>query len=601
MLVRDLGVKEYEEAWELQRRLVFERAEDKCPDTVLLCQHPPVYTIGRSSRQPVPEGLPYPVRKIERGGDLTWHGPGQLVGYPILRLSELGLKPRSYLAALEAVLAEAIRPFGVEAGSVKGFTGLWAGRKKLASIGVAVRGGISYHGFALNMNNSLAPFRLIHPCKLEGDSMTTMAALLDAPVDEHAVTKAVGEAMLRYFGGLMKTAALLLLAFAAPAAAAPTKTALPFELVYSYPAETALEEKDLRQAVKVWPEMIGRAKTTLDIEQFYIAREKGEALDPTLEAIAKAAKRGVKVRVLLEKKFEKNSLEGIAFLKAVPGVELKILEWSKLGGKGIIHAKFFVVDGREAFVGSQNFDWRALAHIHELGLRIAEPGVVASVQRVFDADWAAAEALESGEEPPVLQGGAPEPFETGSSYLVASPWRFNPDGVPDSESELVRRLGAAKEEVAVQLLDYKPTAYGQPPRYYAPIDNALRDAALRGVKIKLLVSHWNTEESALIHLKSLSHLPGVEVRIVTIPEAKRGFIPFARVIHSKYMVVDGKTLWLGTSNWSGGYLDDSRNLELVVSDAALAARARAIHERLWTSPYAQPLDLAKSYPKPRKG
>ena len=200
MLVRDLGLKEYEEVWNLQRKLVFERGEGTAPDTVLLCQHHPVYTIGRSSKQAVPEGLPYPVHKVERGGDITWHGPGQLVGYAILKLSERGLQPRSYLHALEAVLSEAIRPFGVKAETVKGFTGLWVGRKKLASIGVAVRGGVTYPGFALNVNNSLAPFRLIHPCKLESDVMTSMHKVLGKPVDEHAVTKAVGSALLQYFG-----------------------------------------------------------------------------------------------------------------------------------------------------------------------------------------------------------------------------------------------------------------------------------------------------------------------------------------------------------------------------------------------------------------
>jgi lipoyl(octanoyl) transferase len=167
---------------------------------VLLCQHHPVYTIGRSSKQAVPEALPYPVHKIERGGDLTWHGPGQLVGYPILNLRALDLTARTYLASLEAVLIEAIKPFGVEATTVKGFTGLWVGKKKLASIGVAVRGGISYHGFALNANNTLAPFKLIHPCRLESDVMTTLAKELGAPVDEHALAKAVGETLIRYFG-----------------------------------------------------------------------------------------------------------------------------------------------------------------------------------------------------------------------------------------------------------------------------------------------------------------------------------------------------------------------------------------------------------------
>ena len=200
MLIRDLGLKEYDEVWTLQRKLVFERGGGKIPDTVILCQHTPVYTIGRSSKQPVPEALPCPVRVIERGGDLTWHGPGQLIGYPIMHLPGLGLKPRSYLAALESVLIEAIAPFGVQATAVKGFTGLWVGRKKLASIGVAVRGGVAYHGFALNMNNSLGPFKLIHPCKLEADVMTTMATLRGSAVDEAAVTMAVGQTMLHYFG-----------------------------------------------------------------------------------------------------------------------------------------------------------------------------------------------------------------------------------------------------------------------------------------------------------------------------------------------------------------------------------------------------------------
>ncbi len=200
MLVRDLGLKDYEEVWNLQRKLVFERASGDAPDTVLLCQHPAVYTLGRSSKQVVPDGLPYPVHKIERGGDLTYHGPGQLVGYPILRLTDHGLRPRSYLAALEAVLIEAIKPFGVDAVTVKGFTGLWVGKKKLASIGVAVRSGVTYHGFALNVNNSLAPFRLIHPCKLESDVMTSMAHLLHKPVDEHKLTKVVGSTLLEYFG-----------------------------------------------------------------------------------------------------------------------------------------------------------------------------------------------------------------------------------------------------------------------------------------------------------------------------------------------------------------------------------------------------------------
>ena len=376
-----------------------------------------------------------------------------------------------------------------------------------------------------------------------------------------------------------------------------------FELVYSYPVETTLAEPDLRLAQDVWPAMFDAAKKTIDIEQFYVTPSTGEPLEQSLQALERAAKRGVKIRVLLEKKFEKNSLDGIARLKTIPGLELRILEWSKIDGDGIIHAKFFVVDSTQAYVGSQNFDWRALKHIHEGGLRISDGPIVAGVQRVFEHDWKEADTkvYELGFKPePPPAPATKDADRSGRAYLVASPWRQNPAGIGDSESELVRLIGEAKAELDIQLLDYNPTTYARPKRFYPPIDNALRDAAVRGVKVKLLVSHWNTDEQSVVHLKSLSLIPGIEVRVITVPEAKEGRIPFSRTAHSKYMVADGKTAWIGTSNWAGGYLDTSRNLEVVVKDEALAARAAKMHAHLWGSPYAEPLQILKDYPKPRK-
>ena len=375
-----------------------------------------------------------------------------------------------------------------------------------------------------------------------------------------------------------------------------------FELVYSYPVETTLSEPDLRLAQDAWPAMFDAARKTIDIEQFYVSPSTGEPLEQSLQALERAAKRGVRIRVLLEKKFEKNSLDGIARLKSIPGLELRILEWSKVNGDGIIHAKFFIVDSTQAYVGSQNFDWRALKHIHELGLRITDAGVVANVQKVFEHDWEAADnrVYERGFEPAgtakkaaaLEEATSPDADRSGRAYLVASPWRKNPRGVGDSESELVRLIGEAKTELDIQLLDYNPTTYARPKRFYPPIDNALRDAAVRGVKVKLLVSHWNTDEQSVVHLKSLS--------IITVPEAKQGPIPFSRTAHSKYMVADGVAVWLGTSNWAGGYLDTSRNLEVVVKDEALAARAAKMHAHLWGSPYTAPIEVQKTYSKPRR-
>lgn len=164
----------------------------------------------------------------------------------------------------------------------------------------------------------------------------------------------------------------------------------------------------------------------------------------------------------------------------------------------------------------------------------------------------------------------------------------------------MRLIGEAKRDLLIQVMEYSPLTFSPPWRLYSPIDDALRDAATRGVKVKLLVSHWSTEEPGVRYLQSLSLLPNVEIRVITVPEAASGPIPYARVAHSKYMVVDGETLWLGTSNWTGGYLDDSRNLEIVVRDPILAGRAAAVQRHLWDSPYASPLDPLKTYPSPRR-
>ncbi|MBI5242223.1 MAG: phospholipase [Elusimicrobia bacterium] len=372
-----------------------------------------------------------------------------------------------------------------------------------------------------------------------------------------------------------------------------------FELVYTAPVETTLQQ-DLRLPAEVWAEMFSSAQTSIDIAEFYVTNKAGEPLEPVMAELRKAGERGVKIRFLAERKMAQNSLEGFELLRAIKNLELRVLAFSDVKPDGIIHAKYFVVDRKAAYVGSQNFDWRSLKHIHELGLKITEEEIVKNLEAVFETDWRAYEKVSSGRPVPRLNKTKPKAPSGKKAYLVASPWAFNPPGVGDSESELVRLIGTAQKEIAVQLLDYAPLSF-RDHRFYPPIDNAMRNAAVRGVSIKLLVSHWNTDLPALDHLKSLALIPYVQIKVATLPEAKEGFIPFARVVHSKYMVIDGKTLWLGTSNWSGGYLDNSRNVELVIQDEPLAAKVLAVHSQLWDSPYSEKLDVAKEYPKPRRG
>ena len=170
----------YEAGLLLQEELVGGILAGKTGDTILLLEHEPVYTIGRlRDRSSLRDSatLPFPVFETNRGGQATYHGPGQLVGYPILDLNPRGRDLHAHLRSLEEALIRACAAFGVNAGRRDGLTGVWVENRKLASIGVGVRKWISMHGFAINITNEcLPPFFAITPCGLDGVSMTSLEA-----------------------------------------------------------------------------------------------------------------------------------------------------------------------------------------------------------------------------------------------------------------------------------------------------------------------------------------------------------------------------------------------------------------------------------------
>lgn len=177
--IRWLGRVTYSDALALQEELVARKASDpSAPDELLLLEHEPVYTIGRTPDQSSlrdATALPHPVVQTNRGGQATYHGPGQLVGYPILDLRVRGQDLHRYLRSLEDTIISLLGDFGVEAGRSEGQTGVWVGGRKIASIGVGVRRWVSMHGFALNVCGDLAPFTAITPCGIAGVEMTSVS------------------------------------------------------------------------------------------------------------------------------------------------------------------------------------------------------------------------------------------------------------------------------------------------------------------------------------------------------------------------------------------------------------------------------------------
>lgn len=184
----DLGRRPYPAAWRLQRALLEARIKENIPDVLLYTEHDPVFTLGRhggrenlclSEKTILEKGIP--CIRTDRGGDITYHGPGQLVGYPILKIPGHGRNVRAFVDTLEGILMHSLSDFGIRGERADKRTGVWAGKAKIASIGLAVKNGFCFHGFALNVNMDLAPFSWIHPCGLKDAAVTSMGNLLNKP------------------------------------------------------------------------------------------------------------------------------------------------------------------------------------------------------------------------------------------------------------------------------------------------------------------------------------------------------------------------------------------------------------------------------------
>jgi len=202
-----LGSMPYLDAWDLQNRYRTERAARRCPDLLLLMEHPPVFTAGRTTQDAHLPTVPasygeIPLVRTERGGSVTYHGPGQLIGYPILKLTDHCAGPKAYVRGLETILIRTLAAWGITAYRRDGLPGVWVGDdhpKKIASIGVRIAKGITTHGFALNVSLDLAPFSFIVPCGIADCLVTSMTELLGTTPPVDAVAQQVAAEFAGYF------------------------------------------------------------------------------------------------------------------------------------------------------------------------------------------------------------------------------------------------------------------------------------------------------------------------------------------------------------------------------------------------------------------
>ena len=202
----DLGRIAYEPAFVIQERLAKARIAGQCPTTVVVQENDPVFTIGRtgsranilaSEEELGRRGIQ--VLNVNRGGDVTFHGPGQIIVSPLFYLGDLDLNANQYLHKLEEVLINTLAHFGIKAGTKEGYPGAWCGPAKIAAMGIAVKHGYTFHGFAVNVNMDLSPFSMINPCGVQQMPVTSMKRMLGGEVDPGEVRLMLKRALGRTF------------------------------------------------------------------------------------------------------------------------------------------------------------------------------------------------------------------------------------------------------------------------------------------------------------------------------------------------------------------------------------------------------------------
>jgi phosphatidylserine/phosphatidylglycerophosphate/cardiolipin synthase-like enzyme len=404
--------------------------------------------------------------------------------------------------------------------------------------------------------------------------------------------------------------------------AAPSAIVGTIEVVESVPIGTGLDLPELPNAPEVWRQLVAGAERALDIETFYFSGcpDSAASLETVLELIAAAAARGVKIRALSDAGFYRTYPEIPDRLNALDGAAYRSLPARRLWG-GVLHAKFFLVDGQSFFVGSQNWDWRALEHIHELGVAVSHPALARGLLDIFELDW----ALAAGDAPPAdtssqistapaagaisqAEASPAKPLEvrlatpkgdTVTAVLAASPPQGLPAGIVWDEPLLVELMDSARVRIRLQLLSYQTV--DRDSEYYPALDNAIRRAAARGVTVRIILSNWAKRASMLPYIQSLAAVPNIEIRFTNIPDWSAGFISYARVDHAKFLVADDDACWIGTSNWAADYFHESRNVSLFVKGRGVAADLLRFFAAGWEGPYAETVDPCGDYQPPRIG
>lgn len=377
----------------------------------------------------------------------------------------------------------------------------------------------------------------------------------------------------------------------------PDKPEIPVVLIESPILETSFDQESVENTTEAWIKLIRQAQISIDFSQQYInIIDAPPAMEQILSELRRAGERGVKIRFLvgnhLQKRGGQDVIDSVASLKSFPNLELReTSRWE--ADKGVLHTKYMIIDKKIAFIGSANFDWKALEHIKETGFIIDSEPAAKRLTALFEDDWQKYDSPQSSQS-------LPEDFSDKISWQEddKEAWfqlKLSPPLHQLAEKhwdlpQLIELINSAEKTIKLTAMNFSTRMFVA-NSYFYDIQNALTAAAKRGVKVQVMFD----DRSHPFPLRILDE-HGVEVKKVKIPLHSSGEIPFARLIHAKYVVVDGHRIWTGSANFGGDYFYFSRNLSVFLESKKIGEQLEKMFDTYWTSEYAQ-LFKAKERPK----
>ncbi len=362
-------------------------------------------------------------------------------------------------------------------------------------------------------------------------------------------------------------------------------------LVESVPLDTIYGQKSIPQTEAVWTQMIQAAKQSIDIGAFYINSTPNSSMARIIDALNTAATHGVTIHVLLDQSFAKQSTDSVKLLNAA--IQIRYIDMKQLAG-GVMHAKYMVIDRHVVFIGSQNFDWKAISQNHEMGVYVDNARLANTIEQLFLLDWQLALLHSRQQAWPIVDHdhvtdivNYQHPITMGDAQLFPafSPKSLTPPHFDWELTQLIYLLDHAKQSIHIQVYQYSDKRYSRQHKKWLALNQALIAAAKRGVTVQLIVSDVMLHDRALADLKQLSQENNITIKMSHIPLYQGHTIAYARVEHAKYMIIDRQICWVGTGNWSNDYFYASRDLTLILNSTTYAKQLESVFQQDWNGPY----------------